>query len=256
MKKKMKIGMGQMLVQPGKPESNLERAGNMIRDAVRNKCDVIVLPECMDLGWTYPGAGKVAEPIPGHYSDILCEAAKKFDIHVVAGLTERCDELLYNTAVMISSKGDILTSHRKVNELDFAKNLYTTGNQLATVDTSFGRVGIPVCADLLPEGNPLGHSFGLMEARLLLSPSAWAVRPEHDHAVTPYGEEWQKSYTELAAKHEMTVIGVSNVGRMEGGEWDGWKCIGCSLAVGPDGAVLAQGSYGEEKEELIVFDLP
>ena len=44
----------------------------------------------------------------------------------------------------------------------------------------------------------------------------------------------------------MTVIGVSNVGPMTGGPWAGRKCIGCSLAVGPGGAVLAEGRYDAE----------
>jgi hypothetical protein len=32
---------------------------------------------------------------------------------------------------------------------------------------------------------------------------------------------------------------------MTGGPWAGRKCIGRSLAVGPGGAVLARGPYGE-----------
>jgi hypothetical protein len=43
----------------------------------------------------------------------------------------------------------------------------------------------------------------------------------------------------------VTVVGVSSVGPMTGGPWAGRKCIGCSLAVGPGGEVLARGPYGE-----------
>ena len=32
---------------------------------------------------------------------------------------------------------------------------------------------------------------------------------------------------------------------MTGGPWAGRKCIGCSLAVGPGGAILAEGPYAE-----------
>jgi predicted amidohydrolase len=251
----VKIAMGQMLVQAGKPETNLRRASGMIQKAAESGCDIIVLPECLDLGWTYPKAGKFAEPIPGRYSNTLCKAAKEFDIYVVAGLTERYDDLLYNAAIMISSEGNILSCHRKICELPFALKLYTTGNVLNVVHTPFGRTGVAICADLLPESNPLGNSLGLMGARLLLSPAAWAVRPEHDHKVTPYGKEWRESYTKLALNHEMAVVGVSNVGHIEGGEWDGWKCIGCSLAVDSDGTILAQGTYGKQAEELIVLNL-
>jgi predicted amidohydrolase len=50
----------------------------------------------------------------------------------------------------------------------------------------------------------------------------------------------------------MAVVGVSNVGRLTDGPWKGRKCIGCSLAVGGDGKVLAQGPYGEAAEDLTV----
>lgn len=49
----------------------------------------------------------------------------------------------------------------------------------------------------------------------------------------------------------MTVVGVSNVGLVDGGEWDGWKCIGHSVAFGANGQVLAQEVYGENAEELL-----
>ena len=57
----------------------------------------------------------------------------------------------------------------------------------------------------------------------------------------PYGKLWLDSYSELAQLYDLTVIGVSNVGRLTAGPWEGRKVIGCSLAVGPGGEVLARG---------------
>lgn len=255
MNSNIRIAMGQMLVEGGRLEANLSRACNVIHEAARNGCDIVVLPECLDLGWTYPGARELAHPIPGYCCDILCQAAKDADIHVVVGLTERSDARLYNAAVMISNAGEVILHHRKIHELPFALQLYSVGDKLSVAETKFGRVGIPICADLRPKHNPLGNSLGLMGARLLLSPSAWAVPPEHDNTVTPYGKEWVDPYTELASKYQMVVAGVSNVGMVKGGEWDGWKCIGCSVAVGSDGEILAQGKYGEDAEELLTFEV-
>jgi hypothetical protein len=53
----------------------------------------------------------------------------------------------------------------------------------------------------------------------------------------------------------MTVVGVSNVGWLRAGPWKGRKCIGCSLAVGPGGRVLAQGPYGEAAEAMIPVEI-
>jgi hypothetical protein len=53
----------------------------------------------------------------------------------------------------------------------------------------------------------------------------------------------------------VTVVGVSNVGPVSDGPWAGWDCIGCSLAVGPGGAVLATGPFGRNAQALMVIDV-
>ena len=52
----MKIGLGQLLVEGGEPERNLERAIELIIEAKENNCDLILLPETLDFGWTHPSA--------------------------------------------------------------------------------------------------------------------------------------------------------------------------------------------------------
>ena len=44
-------GMGQILVEPGCPQANLNRAVDVIRQAASQGCRLVVLPECLDLGW-------------------------------------------------------------------------------------------------------------------------------------------------------------------------------------------------------------
>ncbi len=246
------LGMGQMLVEGGEAEGNLRRATAMIREAARRGCRIVVLPECLDLGWTWPGARELAQPVPGPFSEALAEAAREAGIHVVAGLTERCREKLYNTAVLISPAGEILLKHRKINELSIAHDLYATGDSLAVAQTPLGTVAINICADNFPDSLALAHAQARMGARLLLSPCAWAVDADHDNEREPYGDLWLRSYTTLARLYDMTVVGVSNVGWLREGPWRGRKCIGCSLAVGPGGQVLARGPYGETAEALIV----
>jgi hypothetical protein len=53
----------------------------------------------------------------------------------------------------------------------------------------------------------------------------------------------------------VAVVGVSNVGRIRTGPWKDKKCIGCSLAVGADAAVLAKGPYGDTAEAMIEVTL-
>ena len=53
---RVRIAMGQMLVEGGEPERNLRRAAAMAVRAAEQGCDVVVLPECLNYGWTHPSA--------------------------------------------------------------------------------------------------------------------------------------------------------------------------------------------------------
>lgn len=247
--------MGQILVEGGQPEKNMSRAEAAIREAARRGCQVIVLPECLDLGWTHPSARETAESIPGPRSSRLAEAATENGVYVVAGLTERSGDNIYNAAVLISPQGEILIHYRKINELHIAHDLYSIGNSLSVAHTPLGTIGINICADNFTSSLALGHSLARMGAQIILSPCAWAVEADHDNVEQPYGSGWKEAYGILAGLYDMTVVGVSNVGWITAGVWQGKKCIGCSIVVGPDGSVIAEGPYGESAEHLMTVDI-
>ncbi|NUQ61684.1 MAG: carbon-nitrogen hydrolase family protein [Pirellulales bacterium] len=251
----LRVGMGQMLVEPGCLRNNLRRAVRMIRDAAQQGCQVVVLPECLDLGWTHPSARQHAQPIPGPSAEALSQAASDAKIDVVAGLTERAGDRIYNAAVLVDGDGRLLARHRKINILEIAQDLYSVGDQLSVTKASWGTVGIAVCADNFPDSHCLGHALARMGAQIVLSPCAWAVPPDHDNRQEPYGELWKGSYATLARLYEMPMVGVSNVGLITEGPWQGRKCIGCSLAVGGQGEVVFQAPYGEDAECLGIVDL-
>lgn len=250
-----KLAMVQMLVEGGKPEANLARAEERIREAADKGCKLAVLPECMNLGWTHPGARDLAEPIPGPHSEKLAEAAAAHHIYVVAGLVERAGDKIFNAAVLIGPDGEILLLHRKINELALAHDLYSIGDRLGVAETELGTLGLDICADNFGSSLAIGHALARMGAQMILSPSAWAVDADHDNQAEPYGELWRTSYRELARLYDLTVIGVSNVGWLEDGPWKGRKTIGCSLAMGPGGQILAQGPYGEDADTVIVVEI-
>ena len=244
-----------MLVVGAQPAANLDRAEAAIREAATKVCRLIVLPECMDLGWTDPSARRLAQPIPGLHSQRLAQVAKETGMFVVAGLVERAGDQLYNAAVLIDPRGQILLVHRKINELDIAHDLYAIGDRLAVAHTELGTLGISICADNFPNSLAIGHVLARMGAQLLLSPSAWAVDADYDNLTEPYGERWRRAYGELGQLYDLPVIGVSNVGWLTDGPWKGRKAIGCSLATNNRGEILATGPYGESAEALIVVEV-
>jgi predicted amidohydrolase len=252
---KHRVAMGQMLVEGGKPEANLARAERFIKEAAEKGCCLIVLPECLDLGWTDPSAKTLSQPIPGPHSDRLAKAAIEHQIFVVAGLVERAGERLYNSAVLIDRRGEILLVHRKINELTIAHDLYSIGDRLAVAETELGTLGLSICADNKSDSLAIGHTLARMGAQLLLSPSAWALEASHDLEAEPYGEKWRLSYGELGRLYDLPVVGVSNVGWVTGGPWKGRKVVGCSLATNNRGEPIAQAPAGETAEALVIAEI-
>ncbi len=251
----MRVAMGQMRVDGGEPNANLDRAVSMIHQAADQGAQVVVLPECLDLGWTDSSAIALAEPIPGRWSARLADAAVREGIFVVAGLVERDRAGFYNAAIVVSPTGEILAKHRKINELAIAHHLYQTGDRLGVVSTPIGTLGIDICADNAPGSLVVGHVLGRMGAQILLSPSAWAVPADYDPVGEPYGGMWIEQYRRLAQWYAMPVVGVSNVGWLRDGPWQGWQCIGHSLAVDAEGAVVATGSHGVDAIECLVVEI-
>jgi len=236
-------------------EANIEATVAAITAAAGEGAGLVVLPECLDLGWTDPSARRLARPIPGPHADRLAQAARERGVFVTAGLVERAGDRLYNSAVLIDPAGRLLLLHRKINELDIAHDLYSVGDRLGVAETELGTLGVSICADNFPESLAVGHVLARMGAQILLSPSAWAVDAGHDNAASPCTETWHRSYGELGRLYDLTVVGVSCVGWLTGGPWKGKKAIGSSLAMGPGGKVLAEGPYGVDAEALVLVEV-
>lgn len=253
-KAKIKIGMVQLLVEGGEADRNMKRAVEMIRKAKEAKCDIVLLPEVFDLAWTDLSAKKEAEAIPGKRSDVLAAEAKKNKIYICAGLTEKLNGKVYNTAIFIDNSGKIILKYQKINLLLFEQDFYQVGQTLSVVDTEFGKIGINICADNYRDSLHIGHVLARMGAQLILSPSSWTV----DYGVTedkdPYKTKWLEPYSILASLYNLVIIGATSVGYLTSGPYEGEKSIGCSLAVGPQG-IIKQGQFNEFSSELVVVEI-
>ena len=251
--------MGQMKVVFSDVEGNLRRAVEAVKRSSSLGCDIVVLPEALDVGWLNPDAAELAKPIPGPYSDVIVDAARSYDVYVVAGLTERDNGKIYDAAILASPRG-LLLKYRKINLIPEELEIYEVGDRLGVAETEHGRIGVSICIDNAPTSLALAHSMARMGASMILSPSGWAVPPTYDlgkesYLEGPYGKHWVVSYTTMARLYDVAFVGVSSVGEMTKGPWRGWRLIGSSLAVGPGGIVLAKGREGVDAEELIKVEV-
>ncbi|HXG47398.1 MAG TPA: carbon-nitrogen hydrolase family protein [Methylomirabilota bacterium] len=253
---RLRLGLIQMRLEPGQKARNLRHACGLLESAAEGGAQVAVLPEAMPLGWTDPSARQHAEAIPeGETCRALAEVARRRHLWICSGLIERADGQLFNAGVLIDPTGRVVLHHRKIHELAIATDLYARGDRLGVADTPWGRVGVMICADAFIEGLVISRTLGAMGARLILSPCAWAVPAGHDNAREPYGQLWRDSYGPVARQFRLWIVGVSNVGPIAAGPWAGRRCIGCSLAVGPDGRPALQGPYGDAAESILYLDV-
>ena len=255
-KPSFKLALAQLHVQGGGKQENLRRAQAAVAEAARVGASVIVLPEAMTLGWTHSSAQAEADAIPDGIScATLREAARQHRVYVCAGLIERDHERIFNSAVLISPEGEVLLTHRKLNELHLAHDLYELGDRLQVARTPLGTIGVMICADGFACGQVISRALGYMGADIILSPSAWAVPSDHDDVKEPYGKLWLDNYSPVARDFQVWIAGVSNVGWITDGPWKGRKCIGCSLVVNPSGQPALRGPYGVEAEALLYLDI-
>lgn len=250
--KEFRLAIVQMYVEPGNPGKNLSHAGTLVHEAALSGADVVLLPEVMDLGWTHPSSSGLSFAIPGGRTcRKICRMAKENNVYICCGITERSGDAVYNSAVIIDNKGRVLLKHRKLNELDIAHDLYAQGDRLGVCTTPWGTFGLMICADATAKDHMLTRSLCYMGADIILSPSSWAVPPDHDNLKDPYGDTWRNAYSPVTREFAVWIASASNVGPVTEGPWKDWKCIGSSLIFGPDGKEKLMGPYGEKAEVIL-----
>lgn len=254
--KKFKLALVQMKVIGGDRKANLAHAKEMINEAAENKAEIILLPEAMDLGWTDPSALTEAQPIPeGQTSQLLINLAKKHEVFICSGLIEKDGDKVYNSAIIIDPSGNIILTHRKINELDIGHPFYALGDKLNVCQTPFGTIGLLICADANTDNHVLTRSLAYMGADVILSPSSWAMPADHDNVKEPYGSTWENAYMPVAKDFAVWIASSSNVGEMTAGPWKGWNGIGCSLVIDSKGEIAMKGPYGADADTILYVDI-
>jgi predicted amidohydrolase len=253
---KFKLALVQMKVIGGDRKANLNHAREMIYEADSNNADVILLPEAMDLGWTDPSALTEAQPIPdGQTSQLLIAMAQKHGVFICSGLIEKAGDKVYNSAIIVDPEGKIILTHRKINELDIGHPYYALGDKLNVCQTPYGTFGLLICADANTQNHVLTRSLAYMGADVILSPSSWAMPPDHDNIKDPYGSTWENAYMPVAKDFELWIASSSNVGTMTAGPWKDWNGIGCSLVIDPKGEIAVKEPYGADADTILYVDV-
>ena len=230
------IAMCQIVILDGDRRGNFARIENAIAEAKSKGAELICFPEATMLGWLNSDAHTRACTIPGPDSEQLCELAKKYGTYLSIGLEELEAGRLFNSALLIDDRGQILLKYRQVNiPQKLMSPPYTAGNEsdIATVNTKFGKIGLLICADTHRED--ILDRMAALKPNLLLVPYGYA---EEEQNWPAHSEEFHKVVTEAAKRTGASVLGINPVGRISRGPWSGRVYGGKSVAVDKMGNII------------------
>lgn len=245
----VKVAMCQIFCIDGDREGNFARMENALAEAKQKGADLACFPESAVLGWINPEAHQRAHPIPGPDSDRLCELARKYQMHLCAGLDEKDGTNLYDAAVLISEEGKLLLKHHKMHNLDNDRLMdpnYTSGRDVRAVDTKLGRIGVLICADTFSDDNL--KRMAALKPGLVLVPYGW-VGAENDWPA--HGQNLVNVVRHAAEVIGAPVVGTDSVGEVTHGPWSGKTYGGFSNAADKNGRPIAVGK-DRDRDVLIV----
>ena len=249
---KVQIAMCQILGLDNDREGNFVRIAAAVREAKKKDAQIVCLPEAIVLGWVNPAAHERANPIPGKDTDRLAALAKQYQVYLCVGVCEKEGDRLYDTAVLFDPTGKMLLKHRKINILtSWMTPSYTPGKDVNVVETEFGKIGILICADTFKKS--ICRRMEALHPDLMLVPYGWAAKekqwPQH-------GKALEKVVRRAAAWIGAPVVGTDLVGQISTGRSRGLIYGGASVAVDPDGKVLALAADRDRDIKVFSVTLP
>jgi predicted amidohydrolase len=181
----------------------------------------------------------------GNFILKLCRAARSCKIDIVATIYEKSDDLsfkrVYDTAVLINSKGHIISRYRKVHLYDalgFKESIkLKAGNSIEQPSaTSTGTIGLMICYDIrFPE---ISRILAVQGAEILAAPSAWiqgVMKEEH----------WVTLLKARSIENGLYMVAPDQVGNIFSGR---------SMIIDPFGSVILDMG-NREGMEVVDIDI-
>ena len=231
-------------------EENLRISVDFIKEAVRRKARLICFPEFqMAFSSTKQSSKQLVDMAEsaknGKFNLKLCSTARSCNIDVVATFYERSDTpslgRVYDTAVLINSKGKIISLYRKVHLYDalgFKESLkLMAGNSIEQPNrTSVGTVGLIICYDIrFPE---ISRILAVQGAEILAAPSAWfqgVMKEEH----------WVTLLKARSIENGLYMVAPDQIGNIFSGR---------SMVIDPFGTVILDMG-NREGMEVVEIDI-
>lgn len=251
------------MVSSASVEANLNRAQQLVEQAVSHGARLVALPEyfCFMGHRDHDKLGIQEEPGAGRIQDFLANLARQYGVWLVGGtvpLKSGDPTRIYNTLLVFDPSGNQAARYDKIHLFGFRKGdesydeavtIQHGEPRVQTVDAPFGRIGLSICYDLrFPE---LYRAMG--EVSLIVVPAAFTYTTGSAH--------WEILLRSRAIENQCYVLAPAQGGKHENGRrtWghtmliDPWgKIVSCI----PEGEGCAAGNLDLAHMEEIRLSLP
>ena len=226
-------------------KANLEEVEKLIKTAVQQDAELIVLPENFAImGLSEVDKVTVAETYgEGPIQQFLSQQAKKFGIWIVGGtvpIDSGVTGKVYSTCMLYNDSGEVVARYDKIHLFDVVledndesyneSETTESGDDVVVVDTPFGKLGMAVCYDLrFPE---LFRAMADVGMEICVLPSAFTSLTGKAH--------WESLLRARAIENLCYVIAPDQGGY----HMNGRETHGDSMIVDPWGVVLNRLPHG------------
>jgi N-carbamoylputrescine amidase len=257
----------------GDPTQTLAATIARIREAAAQGAQIICLKElfnapyfCKSLKQEY---FNLAEPIPGHTTEVLRAIAAELEVVLVVPMYERQGPGVYrNAAAVIDADGSLLGVYRKMHiphDPLFEEKYYFAPGDAASEGpgtasgfkvwkTRYATIGVLICWDQwYPEAARL---TALQGAEIIFFPTAigWHPREKKLLAARQHAA-WETIQRAHAVANGCFVAAVNRIGHERPVGGDGIEFWGQSFVAGTSGEILAKAGVAQEEILLVPLEL-
>jgi len=223
--------------------ANEDQVFGLLEQAAAGGADLAALPEVWPRQGSAPQVREAAESLDGPRVARLAEVARRHRMWVHGGSVIELDgERVFNTSVLFDREGELVATYRKIHLFDAdppgavpsrESLLYAAGQDVVTVETEFGRLGLSICYDVrFPE---LYRSLAVQGATIAFVPAAFRYETGVDH--------WEVLLRARAIEDQAFVVAAA--------QWGTWgpagrqrRNFGHSLVADPWGRLVAVAPDG------------
>jgi len=249
---KLNLALAQIAPKLGDVEANLEKHLDYIKQARKQKADLVVFPELSLTGYVVQDLVASVAHRPQEDDPIfkyLLEASQNLDI--VVGFVDEDSRHRFYIASTYLSGGRVLHVHHKVYMPTYGLfdegRFFAWGDAVRSFDTRFGRAGLLICEDFWHASPP--YLLWLDGADIMLFSSASPGRGLTDRETLESARWVERVSKAYASMFTSFVVHCNRVGYE-----DGLHFWGGATVNDPNGELLVQGPYFQEALTVVQLD--